>query len=113
MEEGVRLVSEQKVCLFYPAYYETGSVYLHDRPQYSGDYIPPVMSTLEDAPAWVRERVALINLLEPRDETPFGEWQPDAWEISDINRDIPIYRTYFIIVTTKTAQTWGKGWKKR
>lgn len=106
-------MSEQKICLFYPAYYETGFVYLHDRPQDSGNYIPPVVSTLEEAPPWVRKRVALINLLDPYDETPFGEWQPDAFESSYVTDNTPIYRTYFIIVTTKTAQTWGKGWKKR
>lgn len=108
-------MSEQKVCLFYPACYEDKDVFLQPyNNEYSEFAYPdPVQSTLEETPPWVRKRVALINILEPYEETPFGEWQPGDWRRRDGENPNSIYRTYFIIVTEKTAKTWGKGWKKR
>lgn len=107
-------MSEQKVCRFYPAAYEDGhGVFLqaYSDADNALAYPDPVQSTLEEAPPWVRKRVALINLLEPYTETPFGEWQPSAFAGTELGNN-SVYRTYFIIVTKKTAKTWGKGWKK-
>lgn len=94
---------ETEMLTFIAAYYEDGDpVVSRWGAVFDQEMAEDISSTLEDAPYWVRKRVALINL---SCETDYEDCELGGW-----SRD---RKAYWIVVTKKTALTWGKGWRKR
>jgi hypothetical protein len=104
------MTGKPEMLTFIAAYIMVDETYIPDpiclvRWSFSEDFFAEtVTSTLEDAPHWVRKRVALINVACDSDEEDceVGGWSTDSEG-----------KAYWIVVIRKTALTWGKGWRKK
>lgn len=97
------MTGETEMLTFIAAYYKDGDPFVSRWGDNLDDgEAKTIVSTLEDAPYWVRKRVALINLSceTAAEDCKVGGWSRDR-------------KAYWIVVTKKTALTWGKGWRKR
>lgn len=97
------MTGKTEMLIFIAAYYEDNDPFLSRWEDYlDAGEAKDVVSTLEDAPYWVRKRVALINVACETDaeDCKVGGWGRDR-------------KAYWIVVTKKTALTWGKGWRKK